>query len=408
MTSLHDPRAARRGAGWRWHLTFWPLAVIATVAAVAALHDMATTLYTERVLWLGGRFDTVDHSLARLEHVAPDSPRRSVVFFGDSTVAQYTLSPPLPNLTNTALSQLRGRPWINMINVSAPGAGITQYAFLADHVASFQPDLVIWQLSFFQFTDRWTGSNGAPELVGFVDARRLPEILAMPVERFRLSLADIVLQQGIVRLGLHDVHRSLRESQLRFAHLIELAQDALNPNRGRKPEDRAQLIRGRGYMRRHMDMGHPGRYSANGELVHFGRTLHGLEPDDAKVRLLRSGIEALVDRGVDVLVYLNPTNLDNLRRTGVYDEAGLERTVDVIREAVEASGGHFVTLHTLLHDADFKDAAGHFHEDEIQAVPRAVTTEIARAALPILLEREREERSGRGGRPTPDAAGTAR
>jgi len=395
MTSLHDPKAGVRRESMRWHAAFWTMVLLTSTLVVSGLHRAASELYSEKVRWLGSRYDIIDRSLNRIYEIPTDSRHRSIVFFGDSTVSQYDHGLALPYLTGAHLSQMRGRPWIKTLSAAAPGSGIVQYGFLADHVASYEPDLVIWQLSFFQFTDRWTARNGAPELVGFVHSERLPEIIAMPVQRYRLSLSDILLQQGIVRLGLHDAHGWLRESQMRFAHMIDLAEDALNPNRGRKPEARAQTLRGRGYMRRHMDMTLSKRYSAHGERVHFGRTLEGLDPDDAKLQLLRSGIRALTGDGIDVLVYLNPTNVDHLRHTGVSYEAGLQRTVNEIRRAAEESGAHFLDLHEMLEDPDFDDAAGHFLEDEIQTVPQRVSARIAEAALPILLERERGEEQGR-------------
>jgi len=360
---------------------------------MSALHVLAANLYPDPVYWIGSRYDMVTTNLDRIASLNElESNKAKIVYFGDSTVAAYDGRLPLPTLTKKHLNTLRKRPWVEVANAAAPGGGITQVAFLADEVAAFEPDLVIWQLSFFQFTDRWTNRNGAPELVGFVHAERLPEILAMPFQKFRLSLSDILLQQAIVRLGLHDVHRSLRESQLRFGHMRALVEDALNPNRGRKPEARAQLRRGRGYMRRHIDASVANRYSAHGERVHFGRALDGLEPDDPKIQLLASGIRAFKDEGVDVLVYLNPTNLEHVRNVGVLDDEGIAKTVATIRNTVEANGAHFLDMHGMLGDQAFADAAGHFRDDDEKPVPRIVTTRVAEAMLPILKARREAER----------------
>jgi hypothetical protein len=379
------------------------VAIAAALGAILGLHELAGRIHPEPLMWLGQRYDTVDLGLSRI-HTLPDEPdRRAVVYFGDSTVAEYEKGPPLPRLTAMQLNQRRGRPWVRMLNVSAPGAGIVQYGFLADHVASFEPDLVIWQLSYFQLTERWTTRNGAPELVGFVAGSRLPEIILLPVEHYGLSLADILLQQAIVRLGLHDLHAWMRQGQLRFGHVIERAEDVLNPNRGRKPEARARRQRGRRYMLRHMDMELRKRYSAYGERVHFGATLDGLDDDHPKLALLRSGLRALTGRGIDVLVYLNPTNLDHLEATGAGGGEGLRRTTRAIERVVAESGAHFLDLTRLLDDADFADAAGHFVEDDEQTVPLRITARIAEAAWAILLERERAP----SGEPATPRAGKA-
>lgn len=379
--------------GRRWHLAFWPVVILTSSLALSALHVLAATLHPDPVYWIGSRYDMVTTGLDRISALNDvESHKAKIVYFGDSTVAAYDGRLPLPTLTKKHLNTLRQRQWVEVANAAAPGGGITQVAFLADEVADFEPDLVIWQLSFFQFTDRWTSRNGAPELVGFVHAARLPELLMMPFQKFRLSLSDILLQQTIVRLGVHDVHRWLRESQLRFGHVRGFVEDALNPNHGRKPEARAQLIRGRGYMRRHVDMSVGNRYSAYGEQVHFGRTLDGLEPDDPKLQLLASGIRAFTRDGVDVLVYLNPTNLERIKSVGVFNEEGIATTVDAIRNVVEASGAHFLDMHDMLVDDAFADAAGHFRDDEARPVPRVVTTRVAEAVLPIIKARRQVER----------------
>lgn len=381
MSDSHPDRSGAR----RWRAGFWSAFVVSLGLAATGLFMLAKWIHPAPVYWLGARYDMVDAQLARIGSGASDLPR--VAYFGDSTVASYEHGPSLPEMTERQLTRLRGERWVRVVNASAAGAGVTQYAFLSDRVASRAPDVIIWQISFFQLTDRWTGHNGAPELVGFVDLVRLPALLTMPFERFRLSLADILLQQTIVRSGLHDLHRFVRTHQIRFAYIRDLAEDALNPNRGLKPEERAQKMRGRGYLRRHIEPGVRARYSAYGEHVHFGPTLHGLDDDDALLQLLGWGIRPFTERGTDVLVYLNPTNLENLKRVGVYDEAGIKRTVEAIRRTVEANGGHFLDLHDTLSDEAFKDAPGHFAENEARDVPRLVVARIAEALLPILKAR---------------------
>ncbi len=385
--SSHPGNAGSRGSK-RWHIAFWPIAFVAAIGTWFALDRAAGALYPDDVSWQGHRFDIIDEAVGRALARGRVGERASIVFFGDSTVASYEQGLALPALTAKQIGRLAREPKVKMINASAPGAGILQYAFLADRVAAYEPDLVIWQLSFFQFTDRWTARNGPPELVGFVDGDRLPEILSMPIEVFRLSLADLLLHQAIVQIGLHDLHGSVRTSQLRFAHLVELAEDRLNPNRGRKPEARARTMRGQGYLVRHvLPNSRPPRYSAYGERIHFETTLEGLDEDHAKLALLGSGIRALTESGTDVLVYLNPTNIEHLRELGILNTVGLQRTIDLIRAAVATSGGHFLDLHDLLGDAEFRDPPGHFVEDETQTVPRRVALPIAEAAREILLRR---------------------
>lgn len=373
----------------RWHAGFWPALAVSAALATAGLFVAAKWIWPPSVYWLGMRYDLLDQQVARIARPRTlGGPGQRVVYLGDSTVSSYEKGDPLPARSERMLKHLLGERRIEVVNGAAPGAGVTQYAFLSDVVAGYQPDLVVWQISFFQLTDRWTRENGAPELVGFVDADRLPALLAMPFERYRLSLADILLQQSIARLGLHDLHTLVREAQIRFGHIRDVAEDALDPNaRGNKPEKRAQLLQRQSYLGRHREPGPRVRYSAHGERVHFEDTLEGLDEDDPLLRLLGWGIRPLTERGIDVLVYLNPTNIENLERVGVYDEAGLARTVDALRATVESNGAHFLDLHAMLSDEAFLDAAGHFDENEHLDAPRFVVSQVSEAMLPILKAR---------------------
>ena len=387
MSTPASTSSSGPGRNMRWHLVFWPTCIMVGTIAILGMHELARAFHHDHVRWLGARAGTFDLSLARIPLARAGGYDPAVVYFGDSTVSEYEVESTLHRLTLIALRRQYGHARVFTVSLAAPGSGIDQYSFYADKIAEAGPDLVIWQLSFFQFTDRWTHSNGAPELVGYVDAERLPEILSLPYEHLRLSLSDILLQQGIVRLGLHDLHRELRKSQLRFAHLPDLAGEALNPNRGRSPEARARTLRGRAHMRIHVDQTLRDRYSRAGELVHFDSTLKGLGADDVRLMLLRSGITALKRRGIDVLVYLNPTNFDHVHNLGLYDEAGVARTVEEIRRASLESGAAFLDLHELLRDEDFRDPSGHFVVDDESTVPRRVADEVARAANTLLDER---------------------
>ena len=393
---MTGPTPPRRN-GRAWHAAFWPVLVAVSAVTVLGMSALAKSLHRDHVRWLGERADTFEQSLERVVRLRGGDFGPAIVYFGDSTVSEYEPDRTLPRLTQIALRRVYDHEKSFVVSLAGAGSGIDQYAWFADRIAREQPDVVIWQLSFFQFTDRWTQKNGAPELVGYVDAGRLPEILALPYARLRLTLADILLHQAIVKSGLHDAHRSLRKRQLRFAHVRDVLEEALNPNRGRSPEKRAATLRGRGYQRRHIDPERRDRYSRHGEIVHFEDTLPGLEQSDPRLGLLRSGIGALRARGTEVLVYLNPANLDNLRRVGVFDEAGIARTVAAVREAAESSGAHFLDLHDMLGDDEFVDPPGHFVVDDYDTVPRRIAAKVAAATSDVLAARKAAALGGPGG-----------
>jgi len=390
-------RDPARRRPWLWHLAFWPALFATAWLVVAGMQQLARAFDVDDLYWLGERADTFEDALRRVEVARAQGLGPIVLYFGDSTVSSYEPGKALPQLTRARLRRARGHDRLYLESLAGPGSGIDHYAYFADRIAETRPDVVVWQLALFHFTDRWMAANGAPELVGYVDAERLPDILSLPYERLRLSLSDILLQQGIVRLGLHDAHRKLRKSQLRFARLREPLEEALNPNRGRSPETRAKSQRGRQSMLENLDQTQRNRYSEAGERGHFESTLQGIDPDDLRLRLLRSGIVTLRRQGTQVLVYMNPTNVDHLRALGLYDEAGIARSLAAIRSEVEGAGAHFLDLHDLLGDEDFRDPPGHFVVDDQSTVPLRIADEVAAAVDRIL----------RGKPPAPPGAGAS-
>lgn len=376
-----DPTPARSRV---WHLVFWPTLITTAACAMWGLHVLSRTLDDGPLYWLGERLDVLRKPLHRIAYAREIDLGPRVLYLGDSTVSEYERGKGLTNLTRLELRRTHGHDEIQLASLAGPGSGVDQYALLADRIADSRPDLVIWQISYFQFTDRWTSMNGAPELVGYVDPERLSEILDLPYERLGMSLSDIILHQGIVRLGLHRVHRRLRKSQMRFARLRPQLEEALNPNKGRSPEARAKTLRARKYLLRHIDQTLRNRYTELGERMHFESSLSGLEPDEVRLQLLRSGISALRREGIEVLVYMNPTNFDHLRNLGIYDERGIAQTLEEIRRVTDETGAHFIDLSELLRDEDFVDAPGHFLVDDENTVPRKVAREVAAAANRIL------------------------
>jgi hypothetical protein len=62
---------------------------------------------------------------------------------------------------------------------------------------------------------------------------------------------------------------------------------------------------------------------------------------------------------------IQPTNVANLRKLGVYDEASVDVSVGRLREVAERQGSAFLDLHDLLPGRSFSDEADHlFHDDK--------------------------------------------
>jgi hypothetical protein len=91
-------------------------------------------------------------------------------------------------------------------------------------------------------------------------------------------------------------------------------------------------------------------------------------------------VEDFVDKGTPVLVWVSPINVDHLRWLG-FSLQGVDESMGTIRQVVEGSGGHFVDLHSLLHDESFSDAGDHYTREGSPSGCEIVGKELARAIV---------------------------
>ncbi len=82
----------------------------------------------------------------------------------------------------------------------------------------------------------------------------------------------------------------------------------------------------------------------------------------AKVRFLTETVRMASERGVRVLVVLEPLPIDQLRKTGHYDPARLAPRIAVLRAEIERAGGTLVDLHDVIDADGFLDFAGHLND----------------------------------------------
>ncbi|MBW2293194.1 MAG: hypothetical protein JRG94_12920 [Deltaproteobacteria bacterium] len=106
--------------------------------------------------------------------------------------------------------------------------------------------------------------------------------------------------------------------------------------------------------------------------------------------MLGATVRAHVRLGSDVLVYVNPINVEHIEQLGLLDESGLAQSLDHATAAVTRNGGHFVDLHQIFPDAAFRDRSGHFaYEGEING-PVELAERLAPSVVSIVESARRD------------------
>jgi hypothetical protein len=88
--------------------------------------------------------------------------------------------------------------------------------------------------------------------------------------------------------------------------------------------------------------------------------ISGIGRDDPVLKILGALLRFYRERGVEVIVFANPINLEHFQSLGIMQQSRLPESMAAIGEVVEASGARFADLHDRLPDAAFRDHLGHF------------------------------------------------
>jgi len=285
---------------------------------------------------------------------------RTIGFLGDSSIISYPDGRTVPDRVQQAIDAhepRRGR--IHVAPLAMSGAGPFDYYFLADRIAGARPDLVVIGLNLDHFSAAWKGAYSRPQLAALIEPARLVEALSLPLHWTGLTTDRLLFYIGVVQAGGYDAFYwlTLRQAQVgrartRFERWMQGGGED-TPEQGFSDRaDEHTLARiFTGPEIRH--------YRRAGLLEHYQETLAGLEPDHPVVRVLAATVQRFRSDDVAVLVYLAPIEVSWLESQGVLDRDGLARTIAVVRQAIESSGGEFADLHDRLPADAFRDAPGH-------------------------------------------------
>lgn len=292
--------------------------------------------------------------------------RPSVGFLGDSSVISYPDGQTVPERVQQATDRMRQRTGrIHVSSLAMPGAGPFDYYFLADHIAEADPDLVVIALNLDHFSKAWQGAYSRPQLAALIEPRRLAEALALPLHWTGLTTDRLLFSMGLVQAGGYDplYWLTLRQAQAgrardRFERWLQPGDDVTPEQAFHDRVDEQTIAR----LFTSPDIRH---YRRSGLLEHYRETLAGLEADHPVIQVLAATIERFRGEDIEVIVYLAPVEISWLDSQDVLGSNGFAQTIAVVKQAVEASGGHFADLHAKLPADAFRDAPGHL------AVPQA-------------------------------------
>ena len=329
-----------------WFISALLLAAVVTTLALFKLIDVVGVGSAWTGIDIAGR---LVETAARMRAEESEVTRIGVI--GDSTVIAYPGDRSVPNRLEGLLGS--GAAGYRVYDFSHVGFGPPEQWAIADIVAGAKPDWVVLGLNLASLSPAWEAAPRRPELVGWIEPRRLPGAATL-LSRMGMTFDQIASAVAMVRWGSENVwktvrHRQIQVEKTRRRLLGRLGGPIERPpaypfgksvgSYGETPEGREQLA------------------SVLGE--QYAAIFDGIEPDRISLALLDETIRVLARSGAQVVVLAVPMNIEVLRIQPFYDEAGLEQTIQSLAQVVESAGGQLVDLHDDFSADGFRDVGGH-------------------------------------------------
>jgi hypothetical protein len=317
--------------------------------------------------------ERVRSALARLAEAERKGRSPRVVLLGDSTAIWFGDRPNVAQELERSL-QRSGLRRAAVVAAAYPMMTPVDYFYAAHEIAAARPDAVVATLNLRAIGQRIPRTD----MAGMIPPTALPWALAHPLHRFGLTFDRLLLATAIVQTEAAPLWRPVVERQTRLGdwRALQVRRDLARDSFGEF-----------GIYLQHLSE-QDGRVRGDREAMRwlFGEALDGITADHPVAQLIGGTIAALREEGVQVVVYVNPVNLEWLRRLGMGDEAGLERTIGVLRAIAASHGARLVDLHTMLPDAAFVDASGHMDAGPPYEAARRIAGRLAGALAPSLVE----------------------
>jgi hypothetical protein len=336
--------------------------------------------------------DELDTRLAAFGEAGHQENSWQVGHLGDSMVVSYPLAKQLPTRLQQEIDQLvPDAGWIRVHSLASPGMGPFDFYFVADRIADARPDQVILPVNLTVLSKAWRDAFSRPRLGGLLRPSRLLEAVELPLERIGLTADRLLSYVAVVQAGGLGPWRDLTARQAKLGVARSWLAGRLSAGFGSEAEERFAMDVFAYFDLRFTDRSGRPRLTREGIQHRFGPALHGVGPNVPPLELLDAAIRSFRERGIEVLVYTSPLNVEHIEAAGSDDPTGLARTLTSIESVSLRAGGRFIDLHDLLPDAGFRDVAGHLSATNTIDGPKQVASRIA----PIVVETARRARESR-------------
>jgi hypothetical protein len=241
--------------------------------------------------------------------------------------------------------------------------GLTPPAFflLQDEITIAGPDIVVVTVNLSSIRDPMPEVVKIPELAGWVATSRFYETLAgLDMFKFGVTADRLLLYKMFVVAQGSDTWVDQSTSQARLGHLRGAVESAVADRTGWTGDVELQQSRKTRRASRAFLPGEPGRPTRARAQQSIGEVMAGVDEGHWVLEILRATFEEFSSRGISTILYVPPSNLHHWQKVGVYDEAGLARSIASLERVAYETGTEFADLHDLLPDAAFRDAGGHF------------------------------------------------
>jgi hypothetical protein len=309
-----------------------------------------------------------------------------VALMGDSMVFTDGPGVNMPEWVRRELVARQGkrRTGVHVINWAAWGTA-PEYC-MVDEIAEAKPDLLMLELNLRLLGPQPLGSIAYPELSGHIANDRLLEAAFLPLSHAGVTLGRMLFYRGIVLAKREQEFADVLTRQAMLFDTREPLEKWLDAKTHTHQYADLRLAWGYTLSARYLA---PDTARSRDSLSHaresLGDVIDGIGEDHPRLVVLQAMLQDFRKRGIPVLVWASPINLDHLRRLGIRID-GIDRSMATIKRSVENSGARFIDLHALLRDDDFADASDHYMRDGSTSAAKRVGEQLGVA---ITQEEER-------------------
>ncbi len=340
--------------------------VLTLVAAFAAsstgLFALGSAIHSERLsMNLTMMIFGLPRPLQRLRAHSLNPDTFTIAFMGDSTVIAYPEGQTIhERLESVLIPQWLGPGRISVESLSSLGMTPAGFFLIQDKITEARPDVAIVTANLTLIRDSLPPNLHRPELAGWVRSHRLYDaLIGLGLHKFGVTADRLFLYKSIVSAGWAGIWMAQLAGQAHLGHLREVVEEAVAEKTGWTAQQdhtrQRDLRRGTESLLPRT----PPRLTRIGAQRMVGEPMAGIDADQWAIRILRAILEEFARTGRATVLYVPPINIDHLKSVGVYDEAGLAKSLATLERIAYETDAEFADLHDLLPDAAFRDTGAH-------------------------------------------------